>query len=557
MKTNLSSLAVVASMLLSYTISAQPQVHYVDLTCTNPVSPYTDWSTAATNIQDAVDAAVDGDQILVTNGVYRAGGRTVNGFSLTNRVVIDKAVTVQSANGPIATTIQGNPTVGSNAVRCVYITNNAILSGFTLSNGGTGDANSSDRFREMSGGAVWCESANAIISNSIISGNSAYYSGGGAYSGTLHNCTLSQNSSGGGGGAEGSVLNNCTLNGNTAWSAGGGVEGAQLTGCVLSQNSGGAGGGASVSTLNNCTLVNNSTPTGNNGGGAYNSTLNNCTLAWNSAGGSGGGAYLGTLYNCLLVSNTAAASGGGAAYATLNNCVVVKNTAAGGGGAYNSTLYNSIVYYNTDQSGGPNIFTCNYAYCCTTPISFAWGYIRNFTNAPLFVDLVHGNLRLQSNSPCINSGNNAYVTGTNDLDGNPRIIAGTVDIGAYEFQNPSSVISYAWLQQYGLTNNGSEDYVDTDGDGMNNYQEWIAGTNPTNAASVLKVNFPSRGAPGLTITWQSVTNWTYYLQRSTNLMVQPPFITFASNILALSGITAYTDTTATNSGPYFYRVGVQ
>src|SRR2546430_1782816 len=64
-------------------------VRYVDANGANPMPPYVDWSAAATTIQDAIDIAVTGDVILVTNGVYNSGGKAIY-ESLTNRVAVTK-----------------------------------------------------------------------------------------------------------------------------------------------------------------------------------------------------------------------------------------------------------------------------------------------------------------------------------------------------------------------------------------------------------------------------------------------------------------------------------
>jgi len=61
--------ALGALMLLCGMGRALAGVHYVDVNSTNATPPHTNWATAATNIQDAVDAAVAWDEIVVTNGV--------------------------------------------------------------------------------------------------------------------------------------------------------------------------------------------------------------------------------------------------------------------------------------------------------------------------------------------------------------------------------------------------------------------------------------------------------------------------------------------------------
>ena len=191
--------------VLSRQATVVSEVHYADVNSTNATPPYTTWTTAAKNIQDAVDAAVAGDEIVVTNGVYATGERAIDGVT-TNRVAVDKPLALRSVNGPQFTAIDGGY-----SVRCVSLTNGARLSGFTLSNG------------------------------------YSYPGGGGASGGTLCDCTLAGNVCGSyaggasGGGAEYCTLNNCTLSGNVAYGYGQPF----------------AGGGAASCTLNNCTLTGN------------------------------------------------------------------------------------------------------------------------------------------------------------------------------------------------------------------------------------------------------------------------------------------------------------
>jgi hypothetical protein len=542
--------------------------HYVALNSTNPVPPYASWATAATNIQDAVDAALPGALVWVGDGVYQAGLVVIDGE--TNRVAVTRPVTVRSFSGPDATHILGFRGLGGVQVRCVYMTNGAVLSGFTLTNGATALGGN--------GAGVFCWSTNAVVTNCVLIGNYSPASGGAVVGGTLNDCTLADNYAGFGGGAYVATLNGCVLTNNRASQDGGGAFTCALNHCTLTGNSAiYSGGGAWRCSLDHCALINNLAPYGTSfegGGGAYESTLNYCTLSGNS-GYDGGGAIFSTLTFCALSGNSGRL-GGAARLSTLNNCTLTANSAYDGGGAYGCALTNctavgnsasrygggtwgcimdnSIVYYNSAQTDGSNDGgTVNY--CCTTLLAPGTG---NLSSEPSFVN-TNGwmNLRLQANSPCINAGLNAAAPPGLDLDGSPRIVAGTVDIGAYEFQSPSSVLSYAWAQQYGLPTDGSADFTDPDGDGLNNFQEAITGTVPTNAASALRLLNPSNGVLGVVVSWQSVSNRTYFLERAGNLGVQSPFSLLTSNITGQAGTTSFTDTNVIGPGPFFYRVGVQ
>jgi hypothetical protein len=554
----------------------QGGVHYVDVSSTNATPPYTNWTTAATNIQDAVDAAVEGDEIVVTNGTYATGARATVDDNTANRVMVDKPLNLRSVNGPEFTTINGG-----GQFRCVYLNNSASFSGFTLTNG------LAHNYTAVGGGGVRCQSANVVISNCLITGNRvvAYSSinittpfvayGGGAAGGALNNCMLTGNS----------VTANADQSGDTPEAQGGGAYGCTLNDCTLSGNSAStgssfgysgvtvhaAGGGAYGCTLNNCTLSGNTaivpfsgTPYGDaQGGGAIYSTLNSCELTANSAigdldhrgfnYGAGGGASYCSLNNCTLAGNYAGTYGGGASYCTLTDCTLAGNSAwYSYGGVRSSTLNNCIVYYNIAlvlaDLGSYGDSTLNY--CCTTPQPT--NGVGNITIAPVFMD-TNGwaNLRLQPTSPCINAGNNSSVTNATDLDGNPRISGGTVDIGAYEFQAPVSQISYAWLQRYGLPINSSTDTADPDGDGVDNYHEWLAGTDPTNPLWSPAQLTITPSDTSVILTW-STNAVGFTLQSTTNL---GSATVWSTNLPAPVVIEGQNMVTNPISGPQqFYRL---
>lgn len=370
--------------------------------------PYDTLGNAAADIQTAINAAVaaNGDQVLVAAGTYDTGGTKVN--YTTNRVYINKAITVRSIdNDPTTTIIKGawhpGTTNGWLAVRCVYMVDNSKLIGFTLTNGATLSSNevaAVTLLRDASGGGIRTSTSagtGVAVSNCIITGNSAFgdryngSGGGGVNGGTYFNCQFIGNSTPQRGGAAAGewsvVLSNCVVVGNTAGDTGGGAQAATLYGCIVSNNRALYGGGVfgRYSVLPcyayDCTFVGNAAT--ERGGAAYNDynanmlgvQLFNCVVSNNTAK-MGGGVYFGKTINCTVTRNAATGNnnGGGLYGCMATNCTITYNTALSGGGAIYGTLYNCLLYGNYVSWAGGGAFNSSLYSCTVVGNSAAsWG----------------------------------------------------------------------------------------------------------------------------------------------------------------------------------------
>jgi hypothetical protein len=177
-----------------------------------------------------------------------------------------------------------------------------------------------------------------------------------------------------------------------------------------------------------------------------------------------------------------------------------------------------------------------------------WENHSTFVAPPAFTVLLH---------PVCGDQHLALGTGDADADGITDRGEGVGDVdgdGKQNFIDPTTTWVLrappgAWLRKHGLPLDHSADFADTDGDGMNNYAEFLCATDPRDRGSVLAVE----AIRGALVKWQSVANKRYSLQRATRLMPAPDFTTVRGNIVGISGSTSASDTTEDADSAY-YRV---
>ncbi|MGA1864103.1 MAG: right-handed parallel beta-helix repeat-containing protein [bacterium] len=320
------------------------------------------------------------------------------------------------------------------------------------------------------GGGIYCQASSPNISICNITGNLAGASGSG-YGGGIYCCDDPNGSS--------PIITECTISYNSAASGGGAFfsnSSPTIERCNISWNAGsGIHCKSSSPDITDCTIRGNSA---NNGAGIFceNSSspkINKCVLARNKSVTNGGGIYCNSappdIYGCIIKENSAGSSGGGIYCSSLSknitNCLIIDNKARNGGGIYNSqsslTFYYCSIVGNMAERGAGI-----YCYYCTTiikncilwnnyneqiyrtggsdpvvtysDIQGGYGGEGNINRDPSFVQTGIGNYYLNSDSPCIDSGdpNDAPVQYDQAAITRPQGVA--PDMGAYEYVAPYS-----------------------------------------------------------------------------------------------------------------------
>ena len=149
-------------------------------------------------------------------------------------------------------------------------------------------------------------------------------------------------------------------------------------------------------------------------------------------------------------------------------------------------------------------------------------------------------------------------TSTNYATWNLASNSGYYTNGAYAVDSDGDGIPDWWMLQYfghptGLASDNTLATQDYDGDGLSNYQEYIAGTDPTSANSVFRVSKINLASGLARVTWTSVAGKTYSLYGSAD--VRGPYALITSGIPSTGTGETYYDLPGSSS-MQFFRVSV-
>ena len=119
--------------------------------------------------------------------------------------------------------------------------------------------------------------------------------------------------------------------------------------------------------------------------------------------------------------------------------------------------------------------------------------------------------------------------------------------------DPLNSLPVDWeLSYFGHT--GVDPLADPDGDGMDNFAEFRAGTDPNDGLSALRFTEIRPVTNGVRLKWMSADNKSYALQRSSSLA--SGFVDVATAIQGTAPTNTYVDLISTGSGPFFYRLRI-